>query len=178
MRHKALLALKVYRGLSKVKANLTFALDTCSTRFNFLPNSFLFPHYKVYDIGYEGIHWITCTTHRYFSHGFNKYYYWPKADRSYHMLLLKHLYDMPCWVISSVMLNQVHSHVARFIEYDPEVYLHVSSSDRVAPITLSVAFVNPNPIDENMYDCSANRINVLPDNRNDEPIELHNITIG
>ncbi len=165
--HKALLVLKVYHSLSKVKADLTFALDTCSSRFNFLPNSFLFPYYNAYFLGYEGIHWTT--SHRYFSHGHNKYYFWPEPDVSYHMLLLAHSYDAPCWVINSVMLSQVHTHVIRFIENNPEVYLHVSSLHRAAPLSLSVAFVNPNPIIKNVYDCLANGLNVLPDNRNDEP---------
>ena len=165
--HKVLIILKQYRWLSQVQANLTFSVDNCSSRFNFLPNAFLFPRYNLYSSKLEDMQ--RSASHRYFSHGYNKYYLWPLRRRSYHMELLPNLYGTPCWVMNSVMLSQSHSYLTGFIEYTNVVYLHVSSFNRTGPSILSVAFVNPNPIVENIYDCLANGLNVLPDNRNDEP---------
>ncbi len=67
------------------------------------------------------------------------------------------------------MLSQSYSFVTHFIDYFNMIYLHVSSLDRSSPSILSVAFVNPNPIVKDIYDCLADGLNVLTDNRNDEP---------
>ena len=155
---KAFIVLKQYNLLSKVSAILTFYITDCFGKFNFIPHFVNNVYYHEHSV-------IWRTSRTYFHYGFNRYYRWANSERTFHM----RLDEGNCFQLNYFKLSQAMPKSEFALEFEQEFYFHLYSSDLRTPSLVSVAYRGPDQNLEYFEDCFANGIQLLMDEKNDEP---------